>query len=171
MSGEGAYRRPVLTWTEFERQQPALAAMGRKQLYQWDIGLGFLATVRPDGGPRVHPVCPVISEEGMHILVVDGPKRRDLLRDGRYALHSETCPPPRHDDGFYLTGLAVEITDPAAKRRFGERLRAERKTDIPWPTFDEDVLFELTLERCLLMLTEPDGEFPAGPTVWRTSAG
>src|SRR5215470_6438545 len=117
-----------MTWTEFEREQPALAAEGRRQIYQWDIavpaqgatpgppraptrlpfplhcrppagrrdrpsiGLGFLATVRADGSPRVHPVCPVISAAGLHVSVVAGPKQADLRRDGRYALHSETCP-------------------------------------------------------------------------------
>jgi hypothetical protein len=157
----------MVTWTEFAREQPGLAAAGRRQLYQWDIGLAFLATVRPDGGPRVHPVCPVINADGLHILVVSGPKQRDLLRDGRYSLHSETCPPPRHDDGFYLTGRAREVTDAGVRQRFGEQLVAERKQSIPWPTFDEDVLFELGIDSCLLMLTEADEQFPAGPTVWR----
>src|SRR2546423_13579403 len=96
----------MMTWSEFAEEQPELAEAGRKQLYQWEIGLAFLATVRPDGGPRVHPVCPVINQDGIHILVVAGPKQADLRRDGRYARHSETCPPPRPDDGFYMTGLA-----------------------------------------------------------------
>ena len=170
MSVGPSYISPVTTWTEFARDEPALAEAGRRQLYQWDIGLAFLATVRPDGGPRVHPVCPVINDDGLHILVVSGPKQRDLLRDGRYSLHSETCPPPRHDDGFYLTGRAREVTDDAVRGRFGEQLRAERTVEVPWPTFDEDVLFELSIERCLLVLTEPDEHFPAGPTVWRAPA-
>ena len=92
----------MITWTEFHRQQPALADAGRGQFYQFGIGLAFLATVRPDGAPRVHPVCPVISDAGLHLLIVTGPKRQDLRRDGRYALHSEMCPPPRQDDGFAL---------------------------------------------------------------------
>src|SRR5438132_14249257 len=117
----------MVTWTEFSRAEPDLAAAGRAQLYQWDIGLAFLATVRPDGGPRVHPVCPVIGDDGIHVLVVAGPKQRDLVRDGRYALHSETCAPPRHDDGFYLTGRAVRVTYPSVKDRFRDQLLAERK--------------------------------------------
>ena len=84
----------MITWTDFNQQQPALADAGRRQFYQFGIGLAFLATVRPDGAPRVHPVCPVISDAGLHLLIVAGPKRQDLLRDGRYALHSETCPAP-----------------------------------------------------------------------------
>ena len=157
----------MLTWTEFKKAEPELAAAGRKHIYQWDIGLAFLATVRPDGGPRVHPVCPAIGDDGLLVLVQDGPKQRDLLRDGRYALHSETCPPPRHDDGFFLTGRAREVTDAAVKRRFGQQLLAERKQDALWPTFDQDRLFELLIDGCLLMLTEADERFPKGPTVWR----
>src|SRR3954447_8884277 len=101
----------MVTWPEFAEAAPDLAEAGRKQLYQWNIGLAFLATVRPDGGPRVHPVCPVITEDGLHVMVVAGPKQRDLVRDGRYSLHSETCPPPRHDDGFAVSGVARVVTD------------------------------------------------------------
>jgi hypothetical protein len=36
-----------------------------------------------------------------------------------------------------------------------------------WPGFDEEVVFELTMERCLLMLTQGEGTFPAGPTIWK----
>ena len=115
----------MITWTEFERQQPLLADAGRKQLYQIGIGLAFLATVRPDGGPRVHPVCPVISDAGLHLLIVAGPKRQDLRRDGRYALHSETCPPPRQDDGFALAGRAI-AGDRRGRRAGGARPGADR---------------------------------------------
>jgi hypothetical protein len=101
----------MITWSEFERQQSALADAGRRQFYQHAIGLAFLATIRPGGGPRVHPVCPVISSAGLHLLISAGPKQQDLRRDGRYALHSETCPPPRHDGGFAITGRVREVTD------------------------------------------------------------
>src|ERR1700759_2777360 len=66
----------MITWNEFERQQPALAGTGRGHLYQAGIGLAFLATVRPDGGPRVHPVCPVIRPAGLHLLIIAGPPSR-----------------------------------------------------------------------------------------------
>jgi hypothetical protein len=156
----------MITWTEFERQQPALAEAGRRQLYQVGIGLAFLATVRPNGGPRVHPVCPVISPAGLHLLIVADPKQADLRRDGRYALHSETCPPPRQDDGFALTGRARETTDPEIDRIVRGQVLAEREGKV-WPGFDEEVIFELGIERCLLMLTQAEGAFPTGPTIWK----
>jgi hypothetical protein len=156
----------MITWTELERQQPALADAGRGQLYWVGLGLAFLATVRADGGPRVHPVCPVVSSAGLHLLVKAGPKRQDLRRDGRYALHSETRPPPRQDDGFAITGRAKEVTDPAVRRAVRQQVLAERGGQA-WPGFDEEAIFELRIERCLLMLTEPDGGFPQGPTIWK----
>ena len=156
----------MITWTEFARQQPALADAGRSQLYQWGIGLAFLATVRPDGGPRVHPVCPVISEAGLHLLIMAGPKHQDLRRDGRYALHSEACAPPRHDDGLAIIGRVREVTDVEVIRPVRGQVLAERDGKV-WPGFDEEVIFELAIERALLMLTQADGPFPAGPTIWK----
>jgi hypothetical protein len=155
----------MITWTEFQRQQPALADAGRRQFYHFGIGLAFLATVRPDGAPRVHPVCPVISEAGLHLLIMAGPKHRDLRRDGRYALHSEACPPPRQDDGFALAGRATEVTEAALREAVRGQVLAERDGKV-WPSFDEDVIFELDVERVLLTLTQADGQFPAGPTIW-----
>jgi hypothetical protein len=99
-------------------------------------------------------------------LVIAGPKRADLRRDGRYALHSETCAPPRQDDGFSVAGRAREVTDPAVDRVVRGQVLAEREGH-PWPGFDEEVVFELGLDRCLLMLTGVEGAFPAGPAIWR----
>ncbi len=126
----------MITWTEFSRQQPALADAGRRQFYQFGIGLAFLGTVRPDGAPRVHPVCPVISDAGLHLLIVAGPKRQDLRRDGRYALHSDACPPPRQDDGFALAGQVREVTDAAVRQVVRARVLAERGGTV-WPSFGE----------------------------------
>ena len=154
----------MITWTEFEQHQPFLAGAGRKQIYQFGIGLAFLATIRPDGGPRVHPVCPVISAAGLHLLIKAGPKQKDLRRDGRYALHSEACPPPRQDDGFAIIGRAGEVTDAETIRVVRGQVLAERDGKV-WPGFEEEAVFDLGLERCLLTLTQAEGGFPAGPTI------
>jgi hypothetical protein len=159
----------MITWNEFERHQPALADAGRQQLYQFGIGLAFLATIRPGGGPRVHPVCPVISPAGLHLLIKAGPKQRDLRRDGRYALHSETCPPPRQDDGFAVTGRAREVTGAGVIGAVRAQVLAERSGQV-WPGFEEEIVFELEVESCLLMLTQAGGAFPAGPTIWKGEA-
>src|ERR1700722_13299349 len=144
---------------------PPPPAAGRGLFYQQGLGLGFLATVRRDGGPRVHPVCPVISAAGLHVLILPGPKRGDLRRDGRYSLHSETYPPPREDDGFAVTGRVTETADPGPWQVVRDQVIADFGQ--LWPDYDSLTLFELSLSSCLLTLTEPDGAFPKGPTVWK----
>jgi len=155
----------MITWIEFERQQPALAAAGRAQFYQHGIALGFLATVRKDGGPRVHPVCPVLSPAGLHVLILPGPKRGDLRRDGRYSLHTETFAPPREDDGFAVSGRATEVADRARRGIVRDQVLAD--FGALWPYFDELTLFELSVASCLLTLTQPGEVFPKGPTIWK----
>jgi hypothetical protein len=77
----------MVTWKEFAAAEPDLADVGRSLLFQFKVGLAFLATVRKDGAPRLHPVCPVLSTDHLFVLIIPtSPKRHDLLRDGRYAL-------------------------------------------------------------------------------------
>jgi hypothetical protein len=156
----------MITWTQFAHQQPALADAGRNRFYEFGgIGLGFLATVRKDGGPRVHPVCPVLSRAGLHVLVVPGPKLADLRRDARYALHCETFPPPREDDGFAVTGTVAEVTDAGTARVVREQVAADHGQ--LWPDYERLTLFELSVASCLLTLTQPQDPFPKGPTIWK----
>jgi hypothetical protein len=157
----------MLTWGEFRSARPDLAAAGRELLYNVGIGLGFLATVRVDGGPRVHPICPVLTDDHLYGLIVPGPKLDDLRRDRRFALHSETMPPPRHDDAFYLTGVPAEVTDAFTWEQVATQLLAERELQSRWPGFEAQVLFEFLFDRCLLTLTEARGGLPAGLTIWR----
>jgi hypothetical protein len=51
----------MVPWKDFASENPALAAEGERLLYRFGLGLGFLATVRKDSGPRVHPVCPILA--------------------------------------------------------------------------------------------------------------
>jgi hypothetical protein len=95
-------------WHVFATEMPAMAAAGRELLYQFGPqAIALLATIRPDGGPRLHPVCPTLVDDRLLLGVVNAsPKCRDLVRDGRYALH--TLPGPVVDDELYLTGRALQ---------------------------------------------------------------
>ncbi len=159
----------MVTWGDFRIQRRDLAAKGRDLFYEYGVGLGFLGTVRRDGGPRVHPICPILTDDGLFALIVPGPKLDDLRRDGRYALHTETFAPPRHDDGFYVTGSATEVTDRGTWDGITRQFLAERNASSPWPGFDAYVLFEFAIDRCLLTLTVAQDDFPAGDTISRPS--
>ena|SRR5436190_13952176 len=125
----------MVSWPEFAAAAPTLAASIRALVHQYGPGLGYLATVRSDGGPRVHPVSPVITDEGLYCFVVDSPKRRDLDRDGRYALHA--FPPPDSPEEAYLTGRAHPVTDDLRRARLARAHRAAPRVD--WRLYEFDI--------------------------------
>ena len=133
----------AVRWGEFAEKAPAIAARGRALLYGFGPtvpGLAFLGTSRADGGPRLHPVCPGIHASGLYVFVVGhSPKRADLDRDGRYALHP--FPGQDDDESFYCTGPAREVRDPALRREVEASFLSQVRPD--------EVLFELLLERVL----------------------
>jgi hypothetical protein len=145
----------MASWSQFVAAEPRLAEAVRTLLQQYGPGLGYLATVRADGGPRIHPVSPVITDEGLFCFVVDSPKRRDLERDGRYALHS--YPPEDSDDEAYLSGRARPVTDRDLIDRLSTDLRAAPQVD--WR------LFEFSVEVAMVSRHGPSGATPlaAGP--------
>jgi Pyridoxamine 5'-phosphate oxidase len=131
----------VVTWKEFAAAAPGLADVGGTLLNQFGVGLAFLATVRPDGAPRLHPVCPVLCEERLFVLITpDSPKRYDLARDGRYAL--QTFPQPKAgSDEFYVAGIARQIDDAATRDAVVKACRHQAAA--------AEVLFELTIDRVM----------------------
>jgi hypothetical protein len=141
----------MLRWCEFEVEAPELSRCGREMLFKFGPGLAYLATVRADGGPRLHPFCPVIAEGGLYGLIGPSPKQADLLRDRRYALHS--FPQADRDDEFYLTGRADRLEDP--ERAAGVR-RAYLATGAT--SSDDELIFEFRLEHALLSRYKPHGE-------------
>ena len=122
----------MATWSEFAVEAPWLADAIRSLLHQYGPGLGYLATVRADGGPRVHPVSPVVTDDGLYCFVVDSPKRHDLERDGRYALH--TFPPEDSDDEAFVSGRATWVGDTDIIARLAGLTRAEPGID--WRLFE-----------------------------------
>src|SRR5213083_973667 len=105
----------MVTWKDFAASAPALAEAGRSLLNQFGVGLAFLATVREDGAPRLHPVCPVLSNDRLFVLITPAsPKRHDLLRDGRYALQTFPQPKPGSDE-FYVAGKAILVKNAAVR--------------------------------------------------------
>jgi hypothetical protein len=136
--------RPALrTWRQFAALEPELAAAGEALFRAFT--LVFLATLRPDGAPRVHPVTITLRDGGLYIVAVAGtPKALDLARDGRYALHSFPHLPGGTldsyvDDEFTCAGRAVLVED----RSLREAVAAVHNDTCG----DDDSLFRLDLDR------------------------
>ena len=76
----------MATWAEFTHAEPSLAAFARERM---EGRIVYQATLRLDGGPRVHPVSPWIAAGLLCVSFRDtSPKIREVARDGRYALHT-----------------------------------------------------------------------------------
>jgi hypothetical protein len=157
----------MATWSELDALEPTLAARAHELLYQFSVGLAFLGTVDVSGAPRVHPLCPIICDGELYLLVVPGPKRTDLERDGRFALHSFPC--VDNEDAAYLTGRAIAIDgDPALRAAVEQQFLAERSTiPIPPDSLAEQGLFRLDIERCLITTTTGHGDPAPQHDLWR----
>lgn len=140
----------MASWSQFSTAEPRLAAAIRALIEQYGPGFGYLATVRADGGPRIHPVCPVVTDEGLFCFLIDSPKRRDLERDGRYALHS--FPAEDSDDEAYLAGRARPVTNLTVIDRLAREHRAA--PDVDWR------LFEFNIEVAMLTRGRGSSVFP-----------
>lgn len=152
----------MATWSEFSEAAPDLAATGERLLTQFGPGLGFLATVRRDGGPRLHPICPVIAEGELWAFILrTSPKCQDLLRDGRFALHS--FPPEEVDDEFVATGRAVR-TDAVPGDEVWEALTAATTASVG---VHDEVLFRLEVDSAMSSTYESRGVFPPAHASWR----
>jgi hypothetical protein len=148
-------------WGRFAAAMPDMAAAGERLLSQHGPGLGYLATIRRDGAPRVHPVCPHVAEGRLWVFIGGhSPKRFDLLRDARYALHTFPCTDV--DDEFYLAGGAMPVDDIEAEARV--------RASLPFNSEPDDRPFVLTIERALLSTYGPRPSWPPVYTRWSAGA-
>jgi Pyridoxamine 5'-phosphate oxidase len=152
-------------WCEFAALRPDLADPGRALLYLVGVGLAYMATTRPDGGPRVHPMCPLVTGDGMFAFIIPSPKQRDLRRDGRYALHS--FPREDNEDAFSCMGTVRPVEDAQRRSDLGALFVAERAALGVAPPAVEDALFEFLLDSCLLTRTTGHGDPHPVHQVWR----
>ena len=140
----------MATWSEMQAAYPHAerAALGWKQM-----PVAHLATVRLDGSPRIHPVCPHVALGRLFVVVTSrSPKRLDLARDGRFALHTidATEPGPEYDEfEFTVTGRARRV--PLDERETWAAVREVCPYDFP----DDDWLFELDIENAMSSTWDP----------------
>ncbi len=106
-------------WSEFEAEAPELAKRARAYL---DAGTHkTIATLRKDGSPRSSGTeAEIVDGELQFGSMLDAMKAKDLLRDGRFALHSASPSPPAWDGDAKLAGVAREV-----KREGSHTFRAD----------------------------------------------
>ncbi len=125
-----------MSWRYLEEQQPELAAFGMERL---NGRVAYLATVRKDGAPRLHPLTPIIGEGHLFVFMEPtSPKGHDLQRDGRYAIHCSVSDTSGTSGEFIITGRAHLVDDPE-KRPLAVSLA-------PYVPAERYILFEFDIE-------------------------
>ncbi len=125
-----------MTWKSLEEQQPELAAFGCERL---NGKVAYLATVRKDGAPRLHPMTPIIGQGHFFVFMEPtSPKGHDLQRDGRYAIHCAVSDNSGASGEFSITGRAHLVDD--------AELRALAVSLASYEPADRYILFEFNIE-------------------------
>ena len=125
-------------WCDCEREAPELAALVRCRFEA--TGLGFLATLRADGSPRLSGIEPWFVDDDVWLAMMpEARKRDDLTRDPRLALHSASIDKDVVAGDAKLTGSARDVTG-AAREPF-LALIEERTGD----RHDEAAVFRVAL--------------------------
>lgn len=136
----------MTTWLEFTQRAPELATFGAARFAS---GVAYLATVRADGGPRVHPVTPILGEQLFLFMEPTSPKGKDLQRDGRFALHCAVEDSGGGNGEFYVRGRARLSDDPL--------LREQAISAASYAPQERYILFVLSIEFAFMNVYSDSG--------------
>ena len=131
---------PMSTWSAFAAVEPELATFVAERLRARP---SYLATVRADCTPRVHPVTPIVTARGLYLFMEPtSPKGEDLRERGSFALHNGVPDNAGTGGEAALCGTGHAVDDDA--------VRAAVVAAADYEPADHYVLFELrpTEVRC-----------------------
>jgi hypothetical protein len=131
----------MASWGDFEDQAPALAAFGAERL---KAAAAYLATLRRNRAPRVHPVAPIVGGGRLFVFMEPtSPKAHDLREREWYALHNGVPDTFGTGGEFFIGGRANLLDDP--------QLRTVASDAAMYQPEDRYVLFELLINeaRCI----------------------
>ena len=148
----------MASWNEFQVSAPEMAAGGHEALFRSGSGDGLLTTIAGAGLPRTHPVnVGIVDGRLMTFVQGHSAKARDLLTDGRYALHAHIDPNRPHE--FLLRGRGIVVTDATT--------RAKAVASWPFSPGDSYPLVELDIEHALFGDRADADAWPPVYTSWR----
>ena len=123
----------MTTWGAFATAEPELAAFVAERLR---AAPAYLATVRASGAPRVHPVTPIFTTDGLYLFMEPtSPKGTDLRQRQRFAIHNGVPDNAGTGGEASVSGTAHPVDDAA--------LRAAVVAAASYSPADRYALFEL----------------------------
>ena len=144
----GHYRLMTTTWSDFADDAPDLAGLVRARFGA--TGLGFLATLRTDGSPRISGIEPLVGpDEVMLGMMHESMKALDLRRDPRCSLHAASIDKSVTEGDARISGRAIEHLDDDAiargRRQFTEAT-GQAPPDGPMHLFTIDITEVMLLQ-------------------------
>lgn len=151
----------MTTWNDACAAAPELTQVVQERFEA--TGLGFLATLRRDGSPRISGIEPSFWDGELWLgSMWEARKALDLRRDPRLALHAASVDKEVKDGDARISGRAEEVTDEVRKsavgRAFAEVSEFDPDVHGPWHLF--------RVEITEVVLVQPGGDALA-ITSWR----
>jgi hypothetical protein len=149
----------VAAWAQFETEAPDVAQVVARLwpgLFALDrndplpeaapcFAVSFLATVRRDASPRLHPFCPILAGGRLFAAIPrSSPKGWDLRRDGRCVIHALPGP---DDDELCIRATAIEVIDDPSTRALVRSVVIRSHVGGMIESVSNDPLFEFDLEQ------------------------
>jgi hypothetical protein len=99
----------AISWGEFATLEPELARFGVEKVTAVPA---YLATIRRSGLPRIHPVTPIFTTDGLFLFMEPtSPKGRDLRERGWFALHNGVPDNEGTGGEFSVEGRGFAVDD------------------------------------------------------------
>ena len=149
----------MAAWAQFETEAPEIAQDVVRLwpgLFALDRGdplpeaapcfaISFLATVRRNGSPRLHPFCPILAGGRLFAAIPrSSPKGWDLRRHGRCVIHAL---PGSEDDELCIRATAIEVIDDPSTRALVRNVVMRSQVGGMIESVSNDPLFEFDLEQ------------------------
>ncbi len=149
----------MATWQQFATDAPELAEVAARlwpgivALERGDpppepglwFSISYLATVRRDASPRLHPFCPILAGGRLFAAIPpSSPKGWDLRRDGRCVIHALPGP---DDDELCIRASAMEVSDDPATRDLVNGVVSRSEVGGMIETVSHHPIFEFDLEQ------------------------
>jgi Pyridoxamine 5'-phosphate oxidase len=149
-------------WSDIEHSQPRLAGLARERAI--DPGVVLVATIRPDGTPRLSPVEPYVLDGDLWLSMMwQSTKARDLLRDPRILVHSVITNRDGAEGELKLRGTVRADDDPVRQRRYADAVAA----DLGWnPELGRFHLFAVDIGQVTFISYDPSGNGDQHVAMW-----
>ena len=129
----------MTSWSDAVAAAPELAEKVRTRFEA--TGLGYIASVRKDGSPRISGLEPLFWQDHLWMgMMPDSMKQADVERDPRFSLHAANIDKQIVDGDARVSGRVVRVTDPevfkAFKAAFNDANDMEPPGEFPLYTAD-----------------------------------